>query len=246
VCRVAQSGSEARSTSPGAPARGKSPAAYGKTRLVAVVTAWYRTCYRYIVRDSVPICTRQTQEGELMTKSLRVSSLWFGALSLLVTVGCSSTQTVGEEIDDATITTKIESKLTGDPDVSAFNVDVDTNDGVVRLSGEVETAEAKAEAEELARETEGVRRVINDITVGEGRGAGERLSDTEITTKIKAKITGDGDLSPFNINVDTKDGVVTLRGTVKSMESKQEAEQIARDTSGVKEVQNMLQVEAGE
>ena len=152
---------------------------------------------------------------------------------------------MGEEIDDATITTKVEAKLTGDPEVSAYNVDVDTNDGVVRLSGEVEKPEAKAEAEKLARDTEGVRRVINDIVIGEGRDPGDRLSDTEITTKVKAKITGDGDLSPFNINVDTKDGVVTLRGTVKSMESKQEAERIARDTSGVKSVDNLLQVEAG-
>ncbi len=180
-----------------------------------------------------------------MTRPIRILSPLFGALLLLLTFGCSSTQTVGEEIDDATITTKIEAKLTGDSEVSAYNVDVDTNDGVVRLSGEVEKAEAKAEAEKLARDTEGVRRVINEITVGEGRSTGDRLSDTEITTKIKAKITGDGDLSPFNINVDTKDGVVTLRGTVKSMESKQEAERIARETSGVKKVDNMLQVEAG-
>lgn len=180
-----------------------------------------------------------------MIKPIRILSPMFAALVLLLTFGCSSTQTVGEEVDDATITTKIEAKLTGDSQVSAYNVDVDTNDGVVRLSGEVEKPEARAEAEKLARDTEGVRRVINEITVGEGRGTGDRLSDTEITTKIKAKITGDGDLSPFNINVDTKDGVVTLRGTVKSMDSKQEAERIARDTSGVKEVQNMLQVEAG-
>jgi osmotically-inducible protein OsmY len=180
-----------------------------------------------------------------MIRPIHILIPMFGALVLLLTFGCSSTQTVGEEIDDATITTKVEAKLTGDPEVSAFNVDVDTNDGVVRLSGEVEKPEAKAEAEKLARETEGVRRVINDITVGPGRDAGDRLSDTEITTKIKAKITGDGDLSPFNINVDTKDGVVTLRGTVKSMESKQEAERIARETSGVKKVDNMLQVEAG-
>ena len=180
-----------------------------------------------------------------MKRSIRIASPLLGAL-LLLTIGCSSTQTVGEELDDATITTKVEAKMAGDPDVSAFNVDVDTNDGVVRLSGEVEHAEAKAEAEKLARETQGVRRVINDITVGPGRDVGDRAADTEITTKIKAKIAGDGDLSPFNINVDTKEGVVTLRGAVKSMDAKQEAERIARDTSGVKSVQNMLQVEAAE
>jgi hyperosmotically inducible protein len=162
----------------------------------------------------------------------------------LVAAGCSSTQTVGEELDDATITTKIEAKMAGDPDVSAFNVDVDTNEGVVRLSGTVERPEAKAEAEKLARETEGVRQVINDIKVGD-RSMGDRLSDTAITTKVKAKITGDPELNPFNINVDTKDGVVTLRGTVKSEDSKDEAEQLAKDTEGVRSVQNMLEVEVG-
>jgi hyperosmotically inducible protein len=151
---------------------------------------------------------------------------------------------VGEELDDATITTKVEAMMAGDPDVSAWNVDVDTNEGVVRLSGTVEKPEARAEAEKLARNTEGVRRVINDIKVGE-RDMGDRMSDTAITTKIKAKITGDPDLNPFNINVDTKDGVVTLRGTVKHADSKAEAEKLARDTEGVKKVENMLEVESG-
>ena len=107
-----------------------------------------------------------------MIKPIRILSPMFGSLVLLLTFGCSSTQTVGEEVDDATITTKVEAKLTGDSEVSAYNVDVDTNDGVVRLSGEVEKPEARAEAEKLARDTEGVRRVINDITVGEGRDTG--------------------------------------------------------------------------
>jgi len=115
---------------------------------------------------------------------------------------------------------------------------------VVRLSGTVEKPEARAEAEKLARDTEGVRRVINDIQVGE-RTLGDRVSDTAISTKVKAKITGDPELNPFNINVDTKDGIVTLRGTVKSEESKEEAEEIARDTEGVRRVQNMLEVEEG-
>jgi hyperosmotically inducible periplasmic protein len=177
-------------------------------------------------------------------KPIRILAPAFGAL--LLTIGCSSTQTAGEQLDDATITAKVEAKMTEDPQVSAFNVDADTNNGVVRLSGTVKTQQAKAEAEKLARDTHGVKRVINDIKVGETRDVGDRVSDTEITTKIKAKLTGNGDLNPFNINVDTKDGVVTLRGTVKKTEAKQEAERIARDTKGVRSVQNMLQVEAAQ
>lgn len=179
-----------------------------------------------------------------MKNLTRLCTLALGVSLLLLGTACSSTQPVGEQFDDAAITTKVEAKMAANSDVSAFNVDVHTNEGVVRLSGTVKTAAAKAEAEKVARGTEGVRQVINDIEVGE-RDLGDRMSDTVITTKIKAKITVNPDLNPFNINVDTKEGVVTLRGTVTSMNSKEEAERIARDTDGVERVQNMLDVEEG-
>jgi len=164
------------------------------------------------------------------------------AIALIMVAGCATTRPVGEQFDDAAITTKIEAKLAADPDVSAFNVDVDTNQGVVRLSGTVEDREARAIAERLARETKGVSRVINQIEVGE-RSLGDRLSDTAITAKVKAKITGDPELNPFNISVDTKDGVVTLRGIVTSRDRREEAEKLARNTDGVQRVQNLLEIE---
>jgi len=74
---------------------------------------------------------------------------------------------VATTVDDAFITTKIKSKLTVSGDVNPFNIDVDTQNGVVTLSGRVTKPEAKAEAERIARETEGVREVHNNITVGE-------------------------------------------------------------------------------
>lgn len=180
----------------------------------------------------------------MKTRITRVRNLGFALLAVLLVAGCATTRPVGEQLDDATITTRINAKMAANPDVSAFNVDVDTNQRVVRLSGTVDKPEAKAEAEKIARDTEGVRRVINDIKVGE-RTMGDRISDTAITTKIKAKITGDPDLNPFNINVDTKDGVVTLRGVVTSEENKREVEEIARNTDGVERVQNMLDVQKG-
>jgi osmotically-inducible protein OsmY len=169
------------------------------------------------------------------------------AMALIGGVGCASTRTTGEQLDDAGITSKITAKLTSDPEINPFNIDVDTLDGVVTLRGEVEKEKARTEAEHHARSTKGVVEVKNDIrVVSEAAEDDESGSDAWITTKIKAKITGDSDLSPFNINVDTKDGVVTLRGAVKSAGSKQEAGRIASDTSGVVRVDNMLEVEAGE
>jgi len=94
-----------------------------------------------------------------------------GALLLVVAasglVACSSTQTAGTQIDDATITATVKAKIAADGDINPFNIDVDTNEGVVTLQGRVEKTAARSKAEELARQTDGVRRVINLIRVGD-------------------------------------------------------------------------------
>jgi BON domain-containing protein len=90
------------------------------------------------------------------------------ALVLALAVGaCSSTQTVGTQVDDAAITAAVKAKLAADGDINPFNIDVDTNEGVVTLQGRVEKAEARTKAEQLARETDGVKRVINLVKVGD-------------------------------------------------------------------------------
>lgn len=98
---------------------------------------------------------------------LRVSFVCL-ALALAVTFGaCSSARTPGEQVDDAAITAAVKAKLAADGDINPFNIDVDTNGGVVTLQGTVAKAEARTKAERLARETDGVQRVINLIKVGD-------------------------------------------------------------------------------
>lgn len=162
---------------------------------------------------------------------------------LTATTACSSNQSVGEKIDDAWITSKIETKLAADPEVNPFNVDVDTNDGVVRLSGVVEKKRARKEAADLARNTKGVKRVINDIKVGE-MTASERFDDASITVKIKSKLTADPEVNPFTIDVDTDQGIVTLSGHVSTQKVRQEAEELAKSVEGVKSVRNRLELKA--
>ena len=69
-------------------------------------------------------------------------------------------------LDDATLTAKVKAKLAADPEVTAYTIDVDTSGAVVTLSGRVESADESAEAEKLARDTEGVQSVVNRLTVG--------------------------------------------------------------------------------
>lgn len=72
---------------------------------------------------------------------------------------------VGPVLDDASITAKIKAKLIADPEINSFHIDVDTVDGRVALNGKVASAEQRAEAEDLARGTVGVRQVVNLIQV---------------------------------------------------------------------------------
>jgi osmotically-inducible protein OsmY len=83
----------------------------------------------------------------------------------LATAGCSTNVSAGQQIDDATITASVKTKFAADTDVAAHNIDVDTVEGVVTLTGKVDTWDEKREAESIARGTYGVRSVVNNLTV---------------------------------------------------------------------------------
>jgi len=76
--------------------------------------------------------------------------------------------TIGSSINDAWIHTKIDSKLIGDKETPARKINVDVVNGVVTLRGEVNTSTAKQEAERIAKDTEGVKRVKNVLRVTAG------------------------------------------------------------------------------
>jgi osmotically-inducible protein OsmY len=73
-------------------------------------------------------------------------------------------------------------------------------------------------------------------------GMTSAAADGWITTKVKVRLMAEPGLSPFAINVDTRDGVVSLFGTVESADLKSRAEAEARMVKGVKAVENDLQV----
>ena len=75
-----------------------------------------------------------------------------------------------------------------------------------------------------------------------GDKMGSTLDDGWVHTKIVAKLIADGKTPERKINVDVANNVVTLRGTVQTVESRQQAETIARGVDGVKEVHNQLLV----
>lgn len=161
---------------------------------------------------------------------------------------CAMAVAVACAASDPGITTAVKSKLAADDTVKAYQIDVDTKEGVVTLSGTVENAAAKARAVELTRGTDGVRNVVDNISVAAPPApaavddTSNLLGDPGITAAVKAKLLGDGRVSGMAIDVDTKDGVVTLTGTVKTAAAKAAALEIARGTDNVKSVQDRLTV----
>jgi hyperosmotically inducible periplasmic protein len=96
--------------------------------------------------------------------------------------------------------------------------------------------------EELARAGEQIKPSIDK--------AGEKISaatgsDAAITTSIKADYLKDPDLSVLKIDVDTRDGVVTLNGMAENAAARERAEKLAGAIKGVKQVHNHLSVKQG-
>lgn len=94
----------------------------------------------------------------------------------IMTVACAQT--------DAGITTNVKTKLAADDTVKAYKVDVDTRNGVVTLSGDVQSAAAKEQAIQIARQTDGVRDVIDQLRVGESAATAGTYRDNDVDVDV--------------------------------------------------------------
>lgn len=171
------------------------------------------------------------------------------AVTAVMTTACAQT--------DAGISTSVKSRLAADDTVKANRIDVDTKDKVVTLRGEVDTPAARERAVEVARATSGVRDVVDVLKVGPpsaptsgtadnardaAREGGSMIGDAGITASIKTKMLADSTVGGLKIDIDTTDGVVSLTGDVKSTVEKRRAVAIARETDGVKSVNDKLKI----
>jgi len=151
-------------------------------------------------------------------------------------------------VSDATITASVKSKLMWNETTESLGINVDTDRGRVTLRGEVDSPESKTLAGRLAANTTGVRTIDNQLVVrppAQGsrrqasgpRSAGDAVSDAWITTKVKSSLMFSRSVDALDINVDTRDGVVNLRGTVSSPAERDLAVELARNVRGVRRVE---------
>ena len=152
-----------------------------------------------------------------------------------------------QRLEDASLAATVKSKLLWNSNTRGLDIQVKSETGNITLSGQAQTPAAKELAGQLAANTDGVREVFNHLSISTADSsssevqttldeARENISDSWITSKVKASFLYSRNLDAMNISVNTDDGLVSLRGSVLSSAEKRLAVEIARNIRGVRGV----------
>jgi hyperosmotically inducible protein len=147
--------------------------------------------------------------------------------------------------DDATINQNVQNKLAAEPSLTGTPVTVNTNQGVVTVSGSVATSDQAGKVIEIAESVPGVKNVdTSSLTAKDGQS---NFADTVTTAKVKGvfireKLFGDTDVPIATIVVTTKNGVVFLTGTADNQAQIKKAIVLAKKVKDVKKVRAKVAV----
>ena len=119
--------------------------------------------------------------------------------------------------------------------------------GLLTVAGCDRSGPAESAGRQIDQTMEKVARKVDQATNSakeQAAKAGQAIDDTAITAAVKAGILAEPGLKVMKIDVDTKNGLVTLTGSADSPENVQKATQVANGVQGVKSVDNRLAVSA--
>ena len=158
-------------------------------------------------------------------------------LALLMTASLGSACNRGPDPKD-----QIERDLKS-ASMNDVNVDYDRSNQVVHLKGAVDNSADKARAEQIAERAVGTSgRVANELTV---KGVNDTTADdmdNPIRKELNAKVSNDRMLDDRSINFDVNNGVVTIKGEVRSEAEKAKITEMAKSTQNVRDVVNALEI----
>jgi len=163
--------------------------------------------------------------------------LLLGALS-----GCAAfsddprVRTPGAMIDDRVIETMVKREIWGsDPGFDSSHLIAVSYNGVLLLAGQVESAELRRMAEEIASSYEKVRKVHNELQVGGPISMVARANDSWLTTKVKTRMLANAEVAARKVKVVTENGTVYLMGMLPRSDA-DAAVEAARSVYGVQKI----------
>jgi hyperosmotically inducible protein len=160
--------------------------------------------------------------------------------------GCAGdryNRSTGEYIDDKSIGMRVREALNDNPEYKFSGVNVASFKGTVQLSGFVDSSAQKNDATRIAGQVEGVRNVVDNITVkGSHSDNAGYVDDKSLTSQVKDALGNSPDYKFDEVNVTTYKGTVQLNGFVNTVDQKTKAGEIAQQIQGVQNVVNNITV----
>ena len=158
-----------------------------------------------------------------------------GAAAIGGTVVATDRRSVGIQLEDQKIESRVNAALVDNIPKTAMNINVTSYNRKVLLAGQVKAAEQRALAESVARKVENVREVVNELTVGETATLGDRTDDTLLAGKVKTALLSADGVPTGVVETTVEQGVVYLLGKVSPSEGDAAAKAASR-VSGVRRV----------
>ena len=191
-----------------------------------------------------------------MTKNLpglRLANTVLAGVMTFYLAGCSKVEeparapaaspTIGTEIDDSLLTTRVKAALLDNIDIKSFDLKVETRKGDVMLSGFVDNQAQIDHALAIARSVPGVVTVSNGVNLkGAPTTIGTKIDDTVITAQIKAALMADDSIKSADIAAVTRDGIVQLSGFVNNQPQIDRALAVAGSIKGVIRINNEMRI----
>ena len=151
-------------------------------------------------------------------------------------------RTLGQQMTDESIETKAKVNITAASEgYGAAHLSVISYHGFVLLVGQVPSDELKSLATDVVRKIADVRRIYNELEIGEATGAGTRTKDTWITTQVKSKLLASSDTPGRRVKVVTENSVVYLMGLLTEAEADRVALKAA-EVSGAERVVQLFEL----
>lgn len=184
---------------------------------------------------------------------LLVLAATLAGVMTIVVAGCNKPQqatgtppastTVGTEIDDSVVTTRVKSALVADPDVKSYGFKIETRKGEVQLSGFVDNQTQIDRAIAVTRGVAGVKSIDNKVSLKDGATTvGNKVDDGMVTTKVKAALLADANVKSLDIAAVTRKGEVQLSGFVDNQGQIDRAIEVVRGIEGVRSVSNEMSI----
>jgi hyperosmotically inducible protein len=166
-----------------------------------------------------------------------------GLMGLALSTGCNKQATHADEKD--AVTSALKSNNLGDVSVSQ-----DRDKGVMTLTGDVQTQDQKASAENVVKQAAPDYTVADEIGVRPAGAESQASSvasnlDSGIEDNYKAAIKGHKGLDDQSLSYSAKNGTLMLKGSVKTAAQKKEAESLAKKVPNVQQVVNEIEVKPG-